>query len=152
MGHQVRLVDVPARPWAELQRHESDLLRECTLIALDESGPSRHMPVRLVLVVDEIFRRFAHARNTMRAEIDGAVAEGRERVTVTFEVDDELADDLEHAQLLFDEIDDYCSRDEMLTPCTPADAQRLRRWITAEIARQVRDGADPAPPPEDVAG
>ena len=134
-----------------LERHESDLLRECTLIALDEGGPSRHMPVRLVLVVDEIFRRFAHARHAIRTEIDGALAEGRERVTVTFDVDQAMIDDIAHAQRLFDEIDDYCSRDEMLTPCTPAPAQRLRKWITEEIVRQVRDGAEPAPPPEDFA-
>ena len=154
----VRLVDGPVETWWRLGQHEDELIRECAILALDGSAGRHPPPVRLVLLVKEIFTRFGGTRNHIAEQVGAARARGDRFVTVEVAAPAEVVPAIEHALSLFEEIDTFCEAGAMLTMATSGDGRTVRRWITEEFVRQVRDGRSPRPAPrsdpqrEDAAG
>ena len=148
--HTVRLLDAPVPVWAALGQHEDELIRECVLLTVGAQEARDRLPVRLVVLVDQIFREHASTRNDIVDQVAAAVARGDERVTVEVTVPEQVVPAILRAQELFDEIDRFCSDGALMTLPTPEKGRRLRRWITDQVVSQVRDGLDPTPAPADL--
>ena len=143
--HVVRLVDAPVDVWAALGQHEDELIRECVLLTVGTQEVRDRLPVRLVTLVDQIFREHSSTRNDIVDQVAAAVERQDEHVTVEVSVPDAVVPAILRAQELFEEIDRFCEDGALMTLPTPESGRRLRRWITAEVVAQVRDGRDPTP-------
>ena len=149
---QVHVLELPVPIAAKTQQHFEELLREFSLMqagaAADvESGDDeRHVPRRLMALVDTLTQAFAGMNDDARSRLNAAIARG------DAQIDDHLMELPREAgpgaQALLDmleEADEYCRRGEhLLTLSTPQDCIDYRRWYLAEVVGQLA-GQPPVP-------
>lgn len=142
---EVRLIGMPLGAWQAAQEHYDELFREFTLIASRPSEGAHTVPKRLMALIDNLTQSYGGFNTAAEAELDQALAEGRETIDLTFHVPREAgAATVELARLL-DEADEYCRQGtELLTLVTPPGPLAFRNWYLDEFVRQI-EGRPPRP-------
>lgn len=144
----IRLVELPVAVHAKSSEHSDELMREFTYIRAQSSDPdAATVPAKLLDLVDEVTDRFAGFTAGSQAELDDAVATGKESIDLEYRVPPDVADACIRLGELLDAADQYCREGEvLLTLATPDDLVAYRRWFLDEFVRQA-GGESPRPWP-----
>ncbi len=152
-SHEAALVDVvmldlPVEEWRRSQQHHDALLREFALIQAaadepDESTPDQ-VPARVTALVHELGTRYGRFSVGPEERLRRAVADGVERIDLTFRVPASSRDASLQLRALLDEADEWCRRGELMTLATPSDVVEFRNRYLDEFVRQI-DGGAPRP-------
>jgi hypothetical protein len=148
---RVRIRRFPVAMYARAQEHSDELIRELTLIAqqMHEHELHREVPGRLIVLIEDLTKRYAGFGAAPDERIARAVAAGEEEIDeVVFDVPASVGDAAARLDRMLDEADEFCRRGkDLLTLATPPDIVRFRKWYLAEFSRQAAD-APPVPWPE----
>ncbi len=126
-GDAVR-VEVPAGVLVESEEQIDELVRELELLELGaRAGSDAQVPPRLRVVVSEVLDLVQEVRAAARRQAEDVLdAEGRD-ATVTLELPGSTSvAALVHLYALLAEVDEHCSRGELLTLAAPEHVQRFR--------------------------
>ena len=142
----IKLVELPVGIHAQASEHTDELMREFTFIRAQSVDPEgTTVPAKLLDLVDEVTGQFAGFTAGSQAELDGAVAEGKDSIDLEYVVPPEVAAACIRLGQLLDEADEYCREGEvLLTLATPDDLVAYRRWFLEEFVRQA-GGEAPLP-------
>lgn len=147
---RVVLAQAPVRTWLRSQAHNAELVRELSLVAIDQARPgSRDLPRRLLELIDGIEGRYAALAAGANAAREEAAAAGRPSVDAEYHVPAAVARDAAENMVelgrLLDEADEICRQgDELLTLPAPPEVVAFRHWFIREVVRQL-DGGSPVP-------
>ena len=140
----IRFPGVPVDGYLELQAHNDALFRELELVSIELEGDDG---ARIAApLADLLYRRFRGQRDSYRDVVAAARAHGE--ATVELESAASAADvsgARSYLELL-EQADQLCRDGLLLTPEPSAQVRALRRWFVDQMAAQILDGADPAPP------
>jgi hypothetical protein len=139
----VQLLAVPLRIWQRSSEHHDELMRELSLIALAPDPPE--LPTRLIELVEVLGRQFGAAGQRPDEVRDQALAEGKDRLDLSYEVPRSVAADAQRMRLLLDEAEAYCATDLLTLEQSPEQAE-FSRWYVEEFVRQTA-GEPPTPWP-----
>ena len=139
--HEVWLRRYPLRLGVRASEHYQAVLREFALLA--SSHPSGSVPERMVVLTDELGRRYAN-NNAHEAERDAALARGEEILDIAVHVPVSVRDVSRTLDRMLDETDDFCRDGTLLTLAPADDVVAFRRWYLGELAAQL-DGSRPRP-------
>ncbi|MDQ6648498.1 MAG: hypothetical protein M3Z02_00010 [Actinomycetota bacterium] len=145
----VRLLRFPLRHYARTREHYDELMREFSLIASDPptDRPDRHVPARLLELVDVLGQQYAATSAAPDAARDEALERGDASIDLTYEIPKQGSAAATILLRLLEEADQFCQQGQsLLTLAAPADAVVFRRWWLGEFVRQV-DGMAPEPWP-----
>jgi hypothetical protein len=144
---EVRLLAAPLRIWARAAEHHDELMREMALLALAPSNPA--LPTRLLELVELLGNRFGAAGQRPDDVRDTALAEGRDRLDLTFHVPSSTAVDARRMRDLLAEAEEYC-RTDLLTLAQPPVQAAFARWYIEQFVEQTAGlPATPWPGPWD---
>ena len=142
----VRLLGLPVAVHARSQEHSDELMREFTYLraqSIDAEAPT--VPGKLLDLVDELTGRYSGFTAGSQAELDDAIAAGRESIDLEYRVPADVGPACVHLGELLDAADDYCrDGDVLLTLATPDEIVAYRRWYLDEFVRQAA-GEPPRP-------
>lgn len=150
----VRVRKVPTLLVVRSDEYVHELLRELELIRLGRRRPSRDgrspvpggQPTRSLATVESTLQGFSAAHLPVRAQVEEALAAGRERVDVVVAVSDSAAEAIADLPEALGLVRGYADEGLLLTlPPEPGLLRFLERWTT-EVMRQLRGdepGADP---------
>ena len=139
----VVLRDVPLLLWKRAAEHHDELMREMALLALAPEPPE--LPKRLTELVQVLGQQYGAAGARPDDAREEALAQGLDRIDLTYEVPRSAgADGLRMRQLL-DEAEEYC-KTELLTLQQPHVQADFGRWYIDEFVRQC-EGLPPEPWP-----
>ncbi|GAC1325976.1 MAG: hypothetical protein NVSMB13_10020 [Mycobacteriales bacterium] len=145
----VRLLRFPLRRYGRTREHYDELMREFTLITTDPTAehPDRHVPSRLLELVDVLGQQYAATSAAPDAARDAAMERGETCIDLVYESPRQGRVAAAAMLHLLDEADEYCrgGRD-LLTLAANDEAVEFRRWWLGEFVRQM-DGAPPTPWP-----
>jgi hypothetical protein len=152
----VRLLRIPLAVQMRSTEHFDGLMREFALIAMDADragDPStRHVPARLLDLVDELNQQYSSFTADVTAERDAAIARGESEVDLTYRVPASVVDATRRLEVLLDEADAYCrSGQHLITLETPPESRAFRDWYLSEFVDQIEQGRDPVAWPDHVA-
>ena len=140
----VALCDIPADAYIALHLHTDDLVRELELISLGHHSGSAIVPREEYELARNVLDHYRDQRQSAWEQADEARRSGRTTIDLELQLPVEGADAIEELAELFDRVEDLCCEGALLTvPLTP-ELRALRRWLTEELLRQVRQGAKPA--------
>jgi len=128
----VVLLDTPLKLWQRAAEHHDELMREMALLALAPDPPA--LPKRLTELVQVLGQQYGAAGNRPE-EAEDALAAGRDRMDLTYEVPRSAGADAAHMRALLDEAEEYC-RDLLLTLAQPPEQAEFARWWIEEFVRQ----------------
>lgn len=140
----VALVDAPVNLLARYRVRFSDLRRELTLIALDASEHT-HVGNRLDDVAKRL-ERYGNVGATANTAIDDAIAAGRDRTTVHYDLPRAAVPGLEELRRLLARADEFCRDEQLLTLAAGPQERALRSWCLDQMIAQA-GGAEPIPWP-----
>lgn len=147
-GQVAVLLDYPLRLWERQQEYTQGVLREFALLLSGEaSGTLQHEPPGQLLALAEMFTRsFGPLLDTITAEREAALAEGRDRIDSHVPLVEGTPELLEQVRLVLEDVDRYCLSGDLLTlPREPWMVQ-LATWTRQELVTQY-EGGSPAPWP-----
>jgi len=139
----VRVIGAPVRLWAEASERHQELLREFALMQFGHAG-GQQVPGRLLALSEELTGRYAGLMASNNSRRDDALAQGTDRIDLTYTVPAEVVDSCHRLLQLLDEVDAYCADDQLLTLATPPALRAFRLWFLGEFIDQI-SGADPVP-------
>jgi hypothetical protein len=145
----VRLIRIPLAVQMRSSQHFDELMREFTLITLDEAGDqvsasARPVPLRLRDLVEELTQEFGSFTTAVIQERDAAIARGDPEIDLTYHVPPAVADASRRLGDLLDEVDEFCRAGEhLITLETPPECKAFRRWYLGEFIEQVEQGREP---------
>lgn len=139
----VVLRDVPLRVWKRASEHHDELMREMSLLALAPDPPD--LPQRLTELVQVLGAQYGAAGDRSDQERDAALAEGVDRLDLTYEVPRAAGADAGRMRALLDEAEEYC-RDQLLTLQQGPVERAFAQWYIGEFTRQTA-GEPPTPWP-----
>jgi 2-polyprenyl-3-methyl-5-hydroxy-6-metoxy-1,4-benzoquinol methylase len=147
----VHLLQLPVPLAARSRQWFEELMREFALIHAGsvDDHESRHVPARLMDMVDALTSRFAGVDDEPRKRLETAIDRG-DRVMPDHVMDlpVEAAPATRALGDMLDEADEYCRQGQhLLTLAPPDDLLDYRRWYLSQIADQLH-GAPPTPWPE----
>jgi hypothetical protein len=139
--HEVRLIGLPVGLHARSQEHTAELLREMYLLSqgLSDRGlGERHLPTRLVELVEALTSQFSAFTEAQDREIADAVATGLEEVDIVYSVPVEAGPAASALADMLDEADEFCRQGKhLLTLATPPELVLYRQWVLTEFANQL---------------
>jgi anti-sigma regulatory factor (Ser/Thr protein kinase) len=139
----VRIVGMPLDVLRAAQEQYDALFREFRLILERDPDESRHLPGRLIAVIDEVGHRFAGFTREQDDALQAALARGDDSIDLEYALPAEVGAASTHYDELLDEADEYCrGGTELLTLAPPPIAVAFRKWFLGEFARQAQ-GASP---------
>ena len=142
---EVRIVGLPMDVFRETSEHTDELLREFALIREweAEDGNSRHVPRRLLDLVERLGRDFSGFTGQQEAQLQAAVQEGVPSVDLTYRVPAAARQACIELGGMLDEADEFCRQgQELLTLASPPRDVAFRNWFLGEFVRQI-DGEAP---------
>jgi len=145
----VRLLRFPLRRYGRTREHYDELMREFALITTGPSAeqPDRHVPSRLLELVDILGQQYAATSAAPDAARDAALEAGAGSIDLLYESPRQGRAAAEIMLRLLDEADEYCRRGrDLLTLAANDEAVEFRRWWLGEFVRQM-DGDPPIPWP-----
>ncbi|MCW2599105.1 MAG: hypothetical protein JWM02_934 [Frankiales bacterium] len=137
----VQLLQAPLKIWQRAAEHHDELMREMSLLALSPTKPD--LPTRLVTLVDVLGRRYGAANGRPDGEREASLAQGLDRIDLTYEVPRSLAASALRMRALLDEAEEYC-RTDLLTMAQPQVQADFARWYIDQFVRQC--AGEPATP------
>lgn len=142
---EVRLLNFPLQLFVSAREHHAELLREFALLAVAPPGSAdRHLPRRLIELIDRVGREYGGAGDSTDLQRDQLIEAGQLSADLTYQLPASAAVPLLQMHELFDEADEYCQKEELLTlAATPAERE-FRRWFLEEFTRQLA-GMSPRP-------
>ena len=134
---QVELLEVPVALRDRAQQHSDELLREMTLIALQNST-SHELPVRLTQLAADVRVNFGAFTATPESLLDAATDRGDDMVPrVVYQVPASVAAYSRHLIEILEETDEFCRGGEyLLALASPPDIHAYRIWALLEFERQ----------------
>jgi len=136
---RVRIVGMPLAVQRRAQQHADELVRELTLAGegLRQRGDTRHLPSRLVELIEQLTITYAGFTAQQEQELADALARGDASVDLTYRLPPSVTDAVRALSDILDEADDYCRAGQhLLTLATPPDLVAYRRWFLEEFERQ----------------
>jgi hypothetical protein len=135
---EVELLELPVALRDRAQQHSDELLREMTLIALQNSH-NHELPVRLTQLAADVQVNFGAFTATPESEIDAAVERGDAVVPrIAYHVPATVAAYCRHLIEILEETDEYCRGGEyLLALACPPDIYAYRMWALLEFERQI---------------
>jgi serine phosphatase RsbU (regulator of sigma subunit)/transcriptional regulator with GAF, ATPase, and Fis domain/anti-sigma regulatory factor (Ser/Thr protein kinase) len=143
-GRPVRLVAVPVRLAVATDAHLDDVVRELQLVR--SSPGSAPAPVALLEALDEATALLAPSRWTARAAVAEAARAGQRLADVTMSVGEDGVPAFWRLTAVLEQLAQLSRDGELLTPPPTEELSAYRRWLAAEVERQV-GGAPPTPCP-----
>lgn len=140
----VQLVDVPVELAQRHDRHLWELVRELQLIGATPSS----WPAEMAHLIEMLVERHSGSWRLSEAVVNQGAADGAEHVTLDLVVPVTGAEDVRALEEALRMTDTLCERHALLTLASPPEVRRVRSWMAAEIATQIRDGAAPTPWPD----
>ena len=128
----VELLDAPLRVWQRATEHHDELMREMALLALAPHPPL--LPQRLTELVQLLGATYGAAGARPDDDREGALAQGKDRLDLRYEVPRSLGADAARFRALLDEVEEYC-RDELLTLAQSEVEAAFSHWYIDEIVR-----------------
>lgn len=154
---KVQLRGYPVRLGAQVAEHIEEWMREFKLIALSrEAGTAQQeVPDRLVQMVDQLTRSYSTELDEPERRRDEAAARGDATVDLEYPVRPETEQVVLGWQQMLREVDEYCTREDLLTLQRTPEQVALQDWVTEEFLRQLqgdppRAWAEVAPTPRAV--
>ncbi|HET9075632.1 MAG TPA: hypothetical protein VFN68_01755 [Acidimicrobiales bacterium] len=146
---EVRILGLPLDIWEKSQAHVDDLLREFTLLVDGtRDHHSRHVPARLLALVERVQRDYDGMTTEQQSQLIDAAQQGAESIDLTYQVPAGAAAAAEALAAELDAADEFCrSGDYLLTLATPPEALAFRRWFLGEFSNQI-SGRAPTPWPQ----
>ena len=143
----IRFPGVPVDGYLELQAHNDALFRELELISIElEGDDGARIAAPLADMVDQLYRRFRGQRDSYRDVVAAARARGEATVELESAASAAAVGGAWSYLELLEQADQLCRDGLLLTPEPSASVRALRRWFVDQMAAQILDGADPAPP------
>jgi hypothetical protein len=139
----VVLRDVPLLIWKRAAEHHDELMREMALLALAPDPPA--LPARLHELVEVLGNRYGAAGARPDDAREEALAQGLDRVDLTYEVPRSAGEAGLAMRALLDEAEEYC-KTELLTLQQPEVDAAFGRWYIEQFVRQC-SGEPPVPWP-----
>lgn len=147
--HPVVLRGIPTEAYVALHLHTEDLLREFEIIDLGHHSGTARVPREVHEVTRRLLEAYRAERQAAWEQAEAARQAGVDRLDIALEVPVSAADAAEELAGLFAEADALARNGALLTVPVAPDLARLRRWMTEEVVRQLRTGAEPTPFPGD---
>jgi len=139
----VVLLDTPLKLWQRAAEHHDELMREMALLALAPHPPV--LPQRLTELVQLLGQTYGAAGARPDDEREEALAQGKDRLDLRYEVPRSAGADAARFRALLDEVEQFC-RDELLTLAQSEVEAVFSHWYIEEIVRQT-EGQPPRPWP-----
>ena len=139
----VVLRDAPLRIWQRAAEHHDELMREMALLALAPDPPD--LPQRLTELVQVLGQQYGAAGARPDDDRDAALAAGRDRADLVYEVPRSAGAAAVRMRALLDEAEEYC-RTSLLTLAQSDVEAAFSHWYIEEFVRQT-DGHEPTPWP-----
>jgi hypothetical protein len=139
----VVLLDVPLLVWKRAAEHHDELMREMSLLALAPDPPE--LPARLTELVQVLGQRYGAAGARPDDARDEALAAGKDRIDLTYEVPRSAGQAGAAMRALLDEAEEYCKA-ELLTLQQPELEAAFGRWYIDQFVQQCQ-GNPPTPWP-----
>jgi hypothetical protein len=138
----------PLRVWHRQQEYTHDLLREFQLLTSargDVGGADLNdVPAKLLAVADEFVTKSGSYSARIAEDRESALRRGEVAIDSTVPLPAETPALVASVRDLLLEVEDYCSRGQLLTLAAPRDVAALREWTLSEMLRQF-DGQPPTP-------
>ena len=139
--HEVRLLQLPVRVWAQAQEHTDALLREFALITSAVDEPGHEVPRQLLELIAQLDARYAGL--SKESELHDAAEAGLMVLDQVYEVPEEVVPAVQELDRMLDEADAYCAEGtHLLTLASSDEVVRFRKWFLAQFVDQV--GGRPA--------
>ncbi|MGZ6827886.1 MAG: hypothetical protein ACXVGH_13965 [Mycobacteriales bacterium] len=137
--HEVHLLQLPVRVWAQAQETTEALLREFTLISLGGDLQTHEVPARLLALIDLLTERFQGISTEQELALRDAAEAGRMVIEdLRYDVPAEVSDGVQALGALLDEADAYCEQGQhLLTVAATPEVVRFRQWFLAQFSEQV---------------
>lgn len=141
------LLDLPVDLWALADDEGKDLMREFTLITLQEVHDSE-VPQRLLDLVAELEESYGNLGDEQTARLVRARAAGEAEIDrLEYRLPATVAADIERLATMLDEADDYCRQGKhLLSLASSPGAKAFRDWFLDEMLIQL-EGGNPTPWP-----
>jgi hypothetical protein len=130
-----------------LHLHTDDLLRELEIMDLGHHSGAATVPPELHEVIRDTLNRYRDSRESAWQQAEAARRGGLEHLDIELRLPVEAADAAEEVAALFERTNDLARDGVLLTVPLEPELLVLRRWMTAELVRQLRDGSNPSPWP-----
>lgn len=145
MAVPVRQVTLEALPIALFRESDEQVQ---TMLAAAESAIAegeQNLTASLALVVRTLTEEYSDLSSAVWADVEAAEAEGRTSLDLRLEGPVTLASAVETWLRLLEHLEDLRASGMFEHPPTPERVVRFRRWLTEEIAAQLRDDRAPSP-------
>lgn len=144
-GHDlvhVVLIDVPVKLMNYYRVRFRDLRREMTLVALsgEEEGTAAHR----LHETAQLLERFRHVGDASNQRINKAVAEGKDRATLDYDLPRVMITAIDEMGQALQAADEFCRERRMLTLAAGPQEKAVRSWYIGQIIEQA-DGDPPTP-------
>ena len=144
---RVHLLGYPVQLGLALAEHVEECLREFKLIAFGlESGPTEahDVPERLRRLVEQVRSRYATELSEQDRLRAAAAARGDATIDLSYPVTAETLVLVGAWQDMLDEVDRFCTSEDLLTLQRTPEQVRLGNWVLGEFRRQLA-GEPPTP-------
>lgn len=142
---EVRLIGLSLPLREQFVRHNEGLLRELALIHIsDQQHAAGSLPRRLLRIAAELGSVHAPFQAPPEAAMDAAAAAGQDFCDVTYALPATAVPVVAHIRDVLDEADEYCRAQHLLTLPASQEVVAYRRWLFAELLRQL-EGRAPRP-------
>ncbi len=136
---RVELTDVPVELYWEMEKQHAAMLREFALIAIGLDNPEvSDPPAQLVELIRDLRSRYGRQRSLAKQQLQDALHERLETVTVRLELPAQAALEVESALAAYEQADEFCRTGDLLTLASPPDVAAFRRRLFQGVAEQLR--------------
>ncbi|MCU1600880.1 MAG: hypothetical protein JWO22_1589 [Frankiales bacterium] len=139
----VALLGAPLKVWQRAAEHHDELMREMALLALAADPPE--LPKRLTELVQLLGQQYGAAGSRPEDDREQALADGRDRIDLSYEVPRSAGPAAARMRALLDEAEEYCRTTLLTLQQSPVEAA-FSAWYIDEFVRQTQ-GLPPTPWP-----
>lgn len=138
----VQLLNFPLQVFVQAREHHDELIREFALLALSppQDRPGRHVPARLLELVQSLGRDYAGVGDRTDAVRDSALERGELAIDLVYQVPPSAGPALQQLRTLMDDAEQFCLDEQLLTLAATPLERRFRQWYLDEFARQLAGG------------
>jgi hypothetical protein len=137
---EVHMLTMPVRVWSRSQEQHDALMREFALMSVpaEEGEKSRHIPSRLVQLMNQLNSDFAGVSTEQEQELFDASSAGTETLDQVYRIPAAAAPAAKTLGEMLDEADEYCRQGQhLLTLASDDELVRFRWWYLDQVIDQV---------------
>jgi hypothetical protein len=147
---EVHLLQLPVRLWSRSQEQHDALMREFALMSVpaEEGEKARHVPTRLIELIDNLTRDFEGVSSAQEQELYAAAEAGVESIDQVYRIPPAAAPASRALGEMLDETDEFCRQGKhLLTLAADEELIRFRWWYLDQFIDQV-EGKPPVAWPD----